>query len=220
MGYDLAAVDRDTVEASNIEGGRTAYPKSMVGMPKAIALAHIVREQELDVSVHPFYRSIDGFTDEELIAMALGSAAVVAAFDDPAQLFRLNALIYRTCQVVYPAFHAGARSAHVVFTVPGGPCFECALGATSSDDLTTLHGERALPLDIQQLSQVAVRVVLALTSPGVPELDGLLHRDRNVVFINNRPFGQQGGELVSSQLEVEPNPRCPVCGPFTDRERR
>jgi len=220
MGYGLIAIDQDIVEATNIKAGRTRYTSEMVGTSKAHALARTVKQGGLTVGVHPFHRNIDSFSDDELLALTQGSVAIVAAFDDPGQLVRLNALVYATCVVVYPAFHAGGRSAHVVFTIPGGPCFECALGIASSGDLNTLHGERALPLDIQQLSQITVRVVLALTNPGVRELDGLLDPNRNIIFINNRPFGAEGGELVSSQLEVEPNPHCPVCGPFTDRERR
>lgn len=219
LGYDIAVVDQDVLKPSNIEAGRSPYPRKMLGMSKAHAFAAMVREAELGVLVHPFFRSLESFSDAELQALCLGSAAVMASLDDRVQQFRLNRLTYPDCQVVYPAFHAGARTAHVLFTAPGTACFQCALGVRSPGQLTTLHGEPAMPLDIQQLSQLAARVVLALTSPGVPELDGLLDPTRNILFINNRPFGPRGGELVSSQLDAEPDPRCPVCSPFADRER-
>ena len=164
MGCNLLVVDKDVVEASNLEAGRTAYPEWTIGMPKAIALAETVKRRRLGVAVRPFYVEIERLSDSELMALTVGSAAVAAVFDDSEQLLRLNELIYSSCKVVYAAFHSGARTAHVVWTVPGMPCFQCACGITSASDIHTLHGERALPLDIQQLSAAAAKTILALAN--------------------------------------------------------
>ena len=218
MGYSLVAIDKDIVEASNLEAGRSAYPEWTIGLPKVIALAETVKRLRLGVAVHPFYCGIEDLSDDELLSLTFGSAAVAVVFDDVAEILRVNELIYSSCKVVYAAFHRTARTAHVVWTVPGVPCFQCASGITSASDIHTLHGERALPLDIQKLSAAAAEMILALTNPEDPELAGLIHPENTFILFNNRPYGAAGDGRSRSPIEAVASPDCGICGPYVSHE--
>ena len=102
---------------------------------------------------------------------------------------------------------------------PGVPCFQCAAGIRSANDIHTLHGERALPLDIQKLSAAAAETILALTNPEDPELAGLIHPDNTFVLFNNRPYGADGDGRPRSPIQVVADPHCIVCGQFVAPER-
>ena len=217
MGYSLVAIDKDIVEASNLEAGRSAYPEWTIGLPKVIALAETVKRLRLGVAVHPFYCGIEDLSDDELLSLTVGSAAVAVVFDDIEETLRVNELIYSSCKVVYAAFHRRARTAHEVWTVPGVPCFQCASGITSAGDIHTLHGARALPLDIQMLSASAAEALLALTNPEDPELAGLIHPENTFILFNNRPYGAGEGLPRESAIEAVADPGCVVCGPFIRR---
>jgi molybdopterin/thiamine biosynthesis adenylyltransferase len=219
MNCDVMAIDKDVVEVSNIEAGRTAYAVRTVGIPKVMALVETVKDRGGTAKVLPLPRAVESFSDEEIRALAQQSHVVVAAFDDPEQLRRLNELAYPFCSVVYPGFHAGARSGHVIWTKPGVACFLCSLGIASPRELETLHAEPALPLDIQRISEAAARVALWLVAPPRSEGASLLDPDRNIIFLDNRPSGSAERALSARLLAADPDPSCPVCADIVRHER-
>jgi len=220
MGFNLTAVDRDNVERSNIEAGRTAFPPGTLGMPKAMAMAQTAREKGLDVDVLPFRRGLETLSDDEIRALAHNADIIVAAFDDGPQLVRLNSIVYSRSRVVYPAFHSGARTGHVIWTRPWDvPCFRCALGIGAGTEIETLHGESAFPLDIKRISETAARVAIWLAAPARSESNDLLDPDRNIIFLDNRPSGTADRALAVHLLQADRDPACPICGTFTGNER-
>jgi hypothetical protein len=220
MGFNLTAVDRDVVERSNIEASRTAFRPSTLGMPKVMAMAQTARENGLKVEVLPLRRGLEAFSDDEIRALAHDADVIVAAFDDGPQLVRLNRIVYSQSRVVYPAFHSGARTGHVIWTRPRDvPCFCCALGIETGAEIETLHGESAFPLDVQRVSDAAARVALWLAAPARSENSDLLDPDRNIIFLDNRPSGTAHRALAVHLLQADSDPACPVCGIFTGNER-
>ncbi len=221
MGVNLTAVDKDIVEPKDIKEGRTTFGPATLLMPKAMAMAHTARENGLQIEVSPLRRGLEAFSDDEIRALAHGANVVVAAFDDGPQLVRLNRIVYSQSSVVYPAFHSGARTGHVIWTRPWDvPCFRCALGIETGADIETLHGESAFPLDIQRVSEAAARVALWLAAPARSESSDLLDPDRNIIFLDNRPSGTAHRALGVHLLQADSDPACPVCGVFTGNGRR
>jgi len=228
LGADLTVIDDDVVEPSNVEGGRTIFGPRHVGADIVLAFAEIVRSRGLPSTVVPVRKKTRALSDEELLALIREADLVVAAFDDPPELFRLNRLFYAEVPVVYPAFHQGARTGHVIWTAPGlSPCLTCTLGISSPDQIRTLAGASALPLDIQRISNICVRVALWLCAEPGSEAADLLDPTRNVLLIGNRPEEDvdDGGGTASAGLPVrflpaDADPECPVCGPFAGTERR
>ena len=213
MVSDIVVIDRDAVEASNLEGGRTAYPPETCGMSKVMAFEYLVRRSGLPASVFPICRGLEEFSDTEVRALAADADVVVASFDDPEQLLRLNELAYGECPVVYPAFHPRAQSSHAVWTRPGEvPCFRCSIGVRSAGELRTHHGEPAYPGDIRRTSELASRVALWLCAPEGGELSGLLHPHNNILFMHNRPSAFAEEALAVRFLPADRQPDCRVCG--------
>jgi hypothetical protein len=184
-----------------------------------MALAQMLKEWGCKASVHAIHCGLEKFSDDELQALAHGSAAVAALLDDAPELFRLNRALYNRARVVYAAFHRGAASGHVFWTAPGVPCLKCALGLRSPDGPHTLHAEPALPLDIQRISQVTARVVLWLVVPEGSDAQGLLDPSRNILFLHNRPSEDLERALSAELLPADIGPDCDVCGHFLNRER-
>ena len=218
MGVDLLAIDDDVVEASNIEGGRTSYGPRTLGMPKVVALYATIKELSTTARVAPLRRNLADLTDDEIRAIGGDSRAVLASFDDPEGLLRLNAILYPECPVIYPGFHPRGHSGHVIWTQPGVvPCFRCAVGVDSDHPIQTLHGEPAIPVDIQRVADTAVRVVLWTCAPRDSESSRLLDPRRSIIFLDNRPSGSADRMLAARLLEAERDPECPVCTPYLER---
>lgn len=221
MNCDLDVGDRDQVDSSNLEGMRTPYPPETVGMPKVTALDYTIQRYGLPVRVTAYRRNTNDFSDRELQAIASGCDVSVAAFDDPEGLLRFNRLLYGLAPVIYPAFHHGGRSGHIIWTRPREvACFACAMGIESADHLRTLHREAALPMDIQRIAQTAARVALWLCARGDGELAGLLDPRRNILYMDNRPGGSTERSLAVRLLASDRNPSCPICGSWDNEERR
>lgn len=226
LGFDLTAFDSQLVDRSNTEGGRSAYPPETVGMSKVAALSHTVRRAGLGIEIVTFRRRMQDFSDIDLRTLAADAGAAVAAFDDMAQLLRLNALLYGVCPVVYPGFHRGGRSGHVIWTRPpaaGEPrvsCFACAMGVRSADELRTLHAASAFPPDIRRVADMAVRVTTWLCSGEGDDVSGLMDPTRNIVFLENRPTGSNARGLTVELLASDRDPSCPICGSLDNEERR
>jgi hypothetical protein len=175
----------------------------------------------LSVNVTAYRRRTEDFTDRELQAIAGGCDVAVAAFDDPMELLRFNRLLYGMVPVVYPAFHHGGRSGHVIWTRPREvACFSCAMGIQDPEQLRTLHQEAAFPMDIQRVAQTGARVALWLCARGNEELTGLLDPRRNILYMDNRPNGSAARSLAVSLLASDRNPSCPICGSLDNGERR
>ena len=222
MGYNLVVADGDRVSESNLEGGRSAFLPETLGMYKASALEHTFLRTGITVQVTTFRRMIQGFTDPELRALGGQSDAVLASFDEPEQLFRLNGLLYEVCPVVYPGFHQGARTGHVITTIPGvTACLRCSMGIRSADQLRTLHAEPGFPPDIRRVADTAVRVISWLCAERGSETDRLLDPARNIIYLDNRPSGSPDRSLSVQLLPADRQPDCAVCGRgFENTERR
>jgi molybdopterin/thiamine biosynthesis adenylyltransferase len=212
LNYRLVVMDGELVEPSNIEGGRSAFLPETIGMHKPTALAHTLRRLGLEVEIVTLCRKTQDFTDQEIRALAAQSSAVLASFDEPEQLLRINRLLYSLCPVVYPFFHQGARSGTVVGTAPGrSPCFACSMGIRAPDQLRTLHAEPGFPPDIRRLADMAVRVISWLCAEQGSEAAELLDPSRNIIFLENRPSGSAQRALAVRLLEADRNPECDVC---------
>ncbi len=222
MNYRLIVADGDRVSESNLEGGRSAFLPETLGMYKASALEHTLLRLGLKVEIATFRRMVQEFSDQEIRSLGAQSDAVLASFDESEQLLRLNGLLYEVCPVVYPGFHQGARTGHVITTIPGvTACLRCSMGIRSADQLRTLHAEPGFPPDIRRVADTVVRVISWLCAEQGSETDRLLDPARNIIFLDNRPSGTLDRSLSVHLLSADRNQDCAVCGRgFGNTERR
>lgn len=213
LGFSLIVIDRDTVERSNVEGGRSALLPETIGMPKPAALAYTIQRLGLQNEVVPLGRAVQEFTDVELRSLAMQSVGVLASFDEPVQLLRVNGVLFASSVVVYPSFHTGARTASLVWTAPGRgmPCCACSMGVRTADELRQLHGEPAFPPDVRRIADAAARVLYSLCADDDANAAGLVDPQRNVIFLHNRPAATPERSLAVQFIQTDRDPECPVC---------
>ena len=214
MGVPLEVVDRDVVEARNLDVNNTPFRPKDIGLPKALALRNCLAEVAPGVPVEAYQADLLLIPDEDLIALARSSGIVLGLIDDGEAILRLNDSLYDYRPVVYAAGHRGARTGDVLVTRPGHACLRCLLGIDSSHEIQTLAGEATHGLDILTISLLCTRVTLALLGDrrlGNPR--EVFDPDQaNFLFLENRRASGNPGNLPPRSLRIERRPHCPVCG--------
>jgi len=213
MGIALRIVDRDILEARNLEAGNTPFRASDVGLPKVVAIQNLLRQQVPGVHVEVLQADLLLISDDDFLALADGAGVALGLVDSGEVLFRINRLLYRRLPVVYAACHTGARTGDVLITRPGTACLQCLLNTDSPDQIRTLAGETTLGVDIVGLAQVCAKVALTLLGDArLGNPTEVLSPGANFLFIENRLSPGNPGNLALQSLRIERRPTCPVCG--------
>jgi molybdopterin/thiamine biosynthesis adenylyltransferase len=214
MGVPLKVVDRDVVEARNLDMNSTPFRPKDVGLPKALALKGYLAEMAPGVPVEAFQADLLLMPDEDLLALARSTGIVLGLIDNGQVLFKTNSLCYDYRPVIYAAGHHGARTGDVLLTRPGHACLRCLLNIDSPDQIQTLDGEPTHGLDILSIAHLCAKVVLALLGDhrlGNPR--EVFDPDQaNFLFLENRLAPGNPGNLPPRSLRIERRPQCPVCG--------
>ena len=173
-------------------------------------------------------QNVKEIKDKELLELIRRSDLVVSAADDPVAEQRLNALAHSSVPVVYPALYSRASGGEVIFTVPGGPCYQCVVGTLRSVsgvpsrgewDYTTagdLKAEPGLDIDIDHVVVIASKIALALLMDDVEGsgIARMIDRGRTVVFVANQRqeiYGLPFEPFETVWAETEINRNCAVC---------
>jgi len=209
----LNIIDFKDVESRHIQGGRTVYEATSIGLSKVDALKQKIERDHLGSSVNPLDFNVGEIPDGELLSLFAGSALVVIAIDDPVQILRVNDLAYSTVEFIQAALQKGAQSGHIAISVPFvTPCLRCTLGINSESDIHRLDSAPANSFDIVTVSQLAAKVVIDFiyskaTGQDITRWD----TSKNLIYIAN-----EKGELSPDSPGIimegsSKRPGCPVC---------
>ena len=219
-------VDFDTVEAANL--CRCEYSVDDIGRYKTFAMRNRLLGVNPYVQVETLQVNMMEIDDDELLAYIERADLVVSAADDNASEHKLNALAHSITPVVYPALYSRASAGEVIFTVPGGPCYQCITGGLRSVsdapskgdwDYTTagaLKAEPGLGVDISHVVVIASKVALSLllTDARGADTPGIIDRNRNLIFVSNvgqEMYGVAFEPFGAVWAETQVNYRCHVC---------
>lgn len=219
-------IDFDRVETANL--CRCEYSVRDVGRYKSLALRDRLMDVNPFAEVETYQMNVKDMGESELVDLISRSHLVVSAADDPAVEQWLNSLAHSLLPVVYPGLYSRASAGEVIFTLPGGPCYQCIVGSLRSAsnipsrgqwDYTTagaLKAEPGLGIDIDYVVAIASKIALALLMLDVQgsEVAKIIDRGRTAVFASNvaqvmygiafEPFG-----VVWAQTKL--NEDCVAC---------
>ena len=219
-------VDFDTVEAANL--CRCEYSVEDIGRYKTLALRDRLLGINPFVQVETHQRNVMQMDDEELLGIIEDSDLVMGAADDPSAEHRVNTLAHSLAPVIYPGLYSRASGGEVIFTVPGGPCYQCVIGSLRSVsdapsrgewDYTTagdLKAEPGLGIDISHTVIIASKVALGLLMSHMEDSDvaGVIDSRRTLALVSNGtqelygiPFEPMG--ILWAETEVNEN--CEIC---------
>ena len=191
----LRVVDRDVVEASNLQR-QHLYGMDMVGYPKVEAAAMRVRQVNPFIEVDPVPMSVTPGNAERIVE---GMDVVVDGLDMMTPRYALN----RACVKLGIPYVFGAVLTNVGSTstiVPGEtPCVECFQGGIGDDELPSCAVVGVHPSIISIIASIQVSETVRLITGRKPNLAGaLMYCDLE--------------DLSFERIELGRVDSCPVCG--------
>lgn len=206
-------VDFKKVEYQHTFGGRTIYDPTSVGQYKVIALKQKIERDHPGTIVNPLPYNLAEISDIELKSLFGKSTLVVIAIDDPKQFLRAADIAYPIVEFIQVALHKGAKSGHVIISVPFvTACLRCTLDINSSGDIRQLESESANSFDIVTASQLAAKIGVDIiyskaTGGEITRWD----TSKNLIYIANQrgELNPDGPGLIFEGSSKRPN--CPVC---------
>jgi molybdopterin/thiamine biosynthesis adenylyltransferase len=212
-GVPVRIVDRDVLEARNLQSSNCPYRAGDIGLPKVVAFRNLMKEQAPGVQVQPVQVDLLLMPEEELLALADGAGLILGLVDDGQALFRINEMFYARLPVVYAAGHRGALTGDVVISKPGEACLRCLLNVDSPARIQALAGEATHGIDVITIAQTSARIVLALLGDRrLGDTGEVLDPSVNFIFLENRRSPGSPGGFAPRFLRIERRPTCPVCG--------
>jgi len=85
----LKVVDRDVIEARNLDVNNTPFRPKDIGLPKALALKNYVAEAAPGVPVEAYQADLLLIPDQDLVALARSTGIVLGLVDDGEARFLL-----------------------------------------------------------------------------------------------------------------------------------
>jgi hypothetical protein len=85
-GVPVRIVDRDVLEARNLQSGNCPYRAGDIGLPKVVAFRNLMKEQAPGVQVQPVQVDLLLMPEEELLALADGAGLFPGLLDEPGRL--------------------------------------------------------------------------------------------------------------------------------------
>ena len=222
----FVVVDFDTVEAANL--CRCEYSVADIGRYKTLALKDRLLGVNPFIQVETYQRNVMDMGNEELLGLIERSDLAMSAIDDPGAEHRLNALAHTLTPAIYPGLYSLASAGEVIFTVPGGPCYQCVIGGLrwASDapsrgdwDYTTpgdLRAEPGLGIDIKHTVIIACKIALDLLMSHAKDSDavGVIDFQRTIALVSNgirEMYGIQFEPMGIVWAETEVNQDCEIC---------
>ena len=209
----LNVIDFKKVNYRHAIGGRTVYEPTSVGQYKVNALKQKIERDHPGTVVNPLPYNLAEIPDVELRSLFGKSAIVVIAIDDPVQFLRAADIAYPTVEFIQVALHKGAKSGHVVISVPFvTPCLRCTLNIDSANDINRLDSESANSFDIVTASQLASKIAVDImyskvTGKNITRWD----TSKNLIYIANQKdqLSPDGPGLIFEGSSKRPD--CPIC---------
>lgn len=211
----LNVVDCKPVEYKHIQGGRTAYHSTQVGMMKVDALKQKIEAEHPGTSVRPYPFNVAEITTLDLKDMIERSWLVLLAIDDPEQILRVSDLAYPMVEFIQTAMHTQGRTGHMAISMPLiTPCLRCTLGISGSQDIHRLDSEPASPLDIANLAQQASRFAMDIIYSKVSgQPITRWDTSKNLVYLSNRIDEFSPGGPGLSYEDSHMRLGCHICHP-------
>ena|GEM_PF-1893525 len=211
----LNVIDCKRVEYKHVQGGRTAYDSTQIGMMKVDALKQKIEAEHLGASVRPYPFDVSEITTLDLRDMIQSSWLVLLAIDDPVQILRISDLAYPVVEVVQTGVHAQGNSGHIAISMPLiTPCLRCTLGISGSSDIRRLDSEPSSSHDIAAIAHHGARFSLDIVySKAADRQISRWDTSKNLVYLSNRAdqFSPDGPGLHYEASQKRPG--CPICNP-------
>ncbi len=209
----LNIVDFKKVEHRHTTGGRTAYEPTSIGKYKVIALKQKIERDHPGTIINPLPYNVADIPDPALRSLFGRSAIVILAIDDPVQFLRAADLAYPLVEFIQVALHRGAKTAHVIISVPFvTPCLRCTLNIDSANDIHRLDSESANSFDIVATSQLASKIAVDImyskaTGKDITRWD----TSKNLIYIANQKgeLSPDGPGLIFESSSRRQN--CSIC---------
>jgi molybdopterin/thiamine biosynthesis adenylyltransferase len=210
---NIHLIDFKKVQFKHTQAGRTIYDGSLIGLYKVNAAKLKIESSFPGTKVIPLPYNIDEIPDIELQRLFSRSILVLLAFDDPAQLIRINKLAYPVVDFIQAAMHTAGLSGHIVISIPlVTPCLSCTLDIKRAEDIQRLDSEPANSWDIinvaQQTARIAIEIMYSkVTCSDITRWD----TSKNLIYIANtkQQLSPDGPGLIYENSQRRPG--CPVC---------
>jgi molybdopterin/thiamine biosynthesis adenylyltransferase len=212
---EIKVIDSDTIDNSNVTGGRTIYSKAHLGVTKSQALKQILENDFPHLRVLAYTDDINKLSDTFLEDI-LESDLIICAVDDVISILRINRLFYGRKPIVYGGFMRQAAEGFISVITSNTPCFQCCLKLQAAN-FSTLHREPGLGLDISMVANYLAKLVIAMLDEGqgtysrpvrnaIQEGKNLLHISNRTGVFSREPF---------SVLWLSPEKQtCNICNPL------
>ena len=193
----LTLVDRDEVDLTNLNR-QILHWEGDVGRSKVQSAVEKLGRLNSEIELDARRMTIDADNAAELVQ---GHDLVVDAMDN----FAVRKLISRACVAQGTPFLYGGvfglTGMTSTFHSPKTACFECIFpGEPPKVVFPVLGATPALIASIQVTE--AVKVLVGLGKP-----------------LYNRLLVYNGEEMTFNDVEIEPNPDCPICGGLRDQDK-
>jgi len=191
----LRVVDRDVVEASNLQR-QHLYGMDMVGYPKVEAAAERIKRLNPFIEVEPVPMSVTPGNAERIVE---GMDIVVDGLDRMTPRYALNrACVKMGIPYVFGAVISNVGNASTI--VPGEtPCVECFQGGIADDELPTCAVAGVHPSIISIVASIQVSETVRLITGKKPNLAGTL------IYCDLE-------DLSFEKIDIARVDSCPVCG--------
>ena len=198
----LVLTDHDEVELSNLQR-QIIHSTASIGQPKVRSAAHTVRQLNPLCQTIEINRRLQG---EELAEQVAAAQVVLDCSDNFATRFAVNRACVEQCNPLVSGAAIRWEGQVAVFNDhPGAPCYRCLYGESGEpEDTCTQNGILAPVVGIIGCVQ-AVEAIKLLTGIGRTLSSRLLVLDAM--------------DMQWRSLSLNPDPRCPVCGPAPSTEQ-
>jgi len=215
---ELRVIDSDTVDVSNITGGRTIYSQNQLSMAKPLALKQILENGFPHLRVLAYNGDINELSDSFLEEI-LDCDLIICAVDDIQCILRINQLFYGRRTLVYGGFMRRAAEGFVSVITRDTPCFQCCM-QLQAERFQTLRREQGLGLDITTVAHYMAKIAIAMLDQSESEFSRPIHSSvregQNLLHISNR-IGVFSQEPFSVTWLTPARQRCTICSRYERR---
>ena len=188
-------IDFDNVEVSNL--CRSSYDLLDIGEKKTEASLNKMLSINPRANIRVFDDDILEMDSEIVLKIINTSDLIIEATDSFKTKIYINGLAHHLKPVIYPSVYDMGTGGDILFTKPGGPCYECLFSSMPEMkeikkrdwDYTTGHAKpmAALLADIKVVVARSVKIALAILSIGskMSFFEKVTEPDCTILFIGN-----------------------------------
>jgi molybdopterin/thiamine biosynthesis adenylyltransferase len=209
---EIQVIDKDTVDSSNIAGGRTIYSRKHLGMSKVQALKECLENGFPHLKVIATKEDINEISDIYLQDI-FNADMIICAVDDIECILRINNIYYGKRPIIYGGFMRQAAEGFVSVITKNTPCFRCCL-KLQAERFQTLHREPGLGLDISLIAHYMSKLVISILDTSDTDFSRdvrkAIREGTNLLHISNRR-GILSSEPFSVTWLRPERQRCSIC---------